>query len=755
MIKKEKERESVIANAEKAKREDELVIANKEKAKRAAELVIANQEKAKREDELVIAKADKAEREDELIIANEEKAERKAELVIAEEEKEKRAAELVIANEEKEKREAELVIANEEKEKRAAELVIAIEEKEKRAAELVIAKADKAKLAVGLVIANAEKAKRSLELVIANEEKEKRADELIIADKVLVYQNEEKEKREAELVIADIIKSKREAELVIAKIEKAKRIAKSIITDKELSVQTEEISKRAAESVIADAEKAKRSAELVIANIKKAKRSAELIIANIEKAKRSAELVIANKELVYQKNEKAKHSAELIIANIEKAKRSAKLAIANLEKSKVAAEFVLIKKDLTLAREKEKLTAELIIVNKKLRETNVELISAKEKAEECDRLKSAFLTNISHEIRTPMNGILGFAELLKRPNLSVETQQQYLEIIEQSSNRMLDTINNIVDISTIEAGLMNFNISESNINKQIEFIYEFFIPMAKSKGLQLSFNCGLPSTEAIINTDSGKINSILTNLVKNAIKFTDEGLIEFGYEKKGEYLEFFVEDTGIGIRKDRVDIIFERFIKADIEDKRAFQGSGLGLTISKSYVEKLGGKFWVESEEGKGSSFYFTIPYNAVSEEKIKSKNSNVTPEELSEIKKKNLKILIVEDDEISSSLLTKILQNISKTVLHAITGVEAIEVCRNNPDIDLVLMDIRMPKMNGLEATRHIRKFNKDVNIIAQTAYAFTGDSKKAIEAGCNDCISKPIDKDLLITKILQYTDN
>ena len=253
------------------------------------------------------------------------------------------------------------------------------------------------------------------------------------------------------------------------------------------------------------------------------------------------------------------------------------------------------------------------ITERKKKET--ELIIAKEKAEESDRLKSAFLTNMSHEIRTPMNGILGFAELLKEPNLSSDDQQDFIQTIQISGARMLNTINNIVDISKIESGLIKIDIKETNINEKIEFTYKFFKPEVEIKGLTVFFKNGLQSKEAIIKTDNEKVYGILTNLVKNAIKFTYEGSIEFGYEKKGEYLEFFVKDTGIGIPKNQMELIFERFRQGSESHNRGYEGSGLGLSISKSYVEMLGGKIWVESEEGKGSTFYFTIPYNTVSEE--------------------------------------------------------------------------------------------------------------------------------------------
>jgi len=383
-------------------------------------------------------------------------------------------------------------------------------------------------------------------------------------------------------------------------------------------------------------------------------------------------------------------------------------------------------------------------------QTIQELIQAKEHAEESDRLKSAFLANMSHEIRTPMNGILGFSELLKEPGLNGEKQQEYIRIIEKSGARMLNIINDIVDISKIEANLMNVDIKDSNINEKIEFIYIFFKPQIEEKGMQFHFKNALPTKEATIRTDNEKVYSILTNLVKNAIKYSKEGAIKFGYIKKGEFLEFYVKDTGIGIPKARQSAIFERFIQADITNQMARQGAGLGLSISKAYVEMLGGKIWVESEEGNGSTFYFTLPYNA--EPKEKNVVGNIVPAEEDKIQIKNLKILIAEDDEISEMLITIDVEKFSKEILKARNGFEAVEVCRNNPDTDLILMDIQMPVMNGHEATRQIRQFNKDVVIIAQTAFGLSGDREKAIEAGCNDFISKPINKDELLALIQKY---
>ncbi len=386
----------------------------------------------------------------------------------------------------------------------------------------------------------------------------------------------------------------------------------------------------------------------------------------------------------------------------------------------------------------------------KLKQTEKELIEA----EEHERLKSAFLANMSHEIRTPMNGILGFAEILKSQDLTGSQQQEYIRIIEQSGIRMLNIINDIIDISRIESGLLKFDFNETNINEQCEYIYTFFKPEAKEKNIDFSLNTGLPTVDAVITTDKEKLYAILTNLVKNAIKFTSTGSIEFGYYLNSgpdqlKQIQFYVNDTGAGIPKDWQGAIFERFIQTDIPNQMARQGAGLGLAISKAYVEKLGGEIWVESKEGIGSTFYFTIPYNTKSLEK--ADRNNLMPDAIaSHIN--NLKILIVEDDMISEMFIDITVKMIGREVLKVRTGEEAIQTCRNNPDIDLILMDIRMPEMNGYEATRQIRQFNSNIVIIAQTAYALDDDRHKAIAAGCNDYITKPVDKTELYTLIQKH---
>jgi hypothetical protein len=239
-----------------------------------------------------------------------------------------------------------------------------------------------------------------------------------------------------------------------------------------------------------------------------------------------------------------------------------------------------------------------------------ELVKAKEKAEESDRLKSAFLANMSHEIRTPMNGILGFADLLKEPELSGEERYEYNSIIEQSGARMVSIINDIIDISKIESGQMKLVVSETNLNQQLDYVYNFFKPEAEKKGLQIFCKMIAPLQNEVIQTDREKFNAILINLVKNAIKFTKTGSIEFGYasSQQPQSLLFFVKDTGIGVRADQKEFIFERFRQGNETMNKSYEGAGLGLSISKAFIEMLGGKIWVESEEGKGSTFYFTLP---------------------------------------------------------------------------------------------------------------------------------------------------
>ncbi len=392
------------------------------------------------------------------------------------------------------------------------------------------------------------------------------------------------------------------------------------------------------------------------------------------------------------------------------------------------------------------------------------------KAEESDRLKSAFLANMSHEIRTPMNGILGFSQLIKDTNISREEHTKYVEIIEKSGERLLNIINDLVDISKIEAGQMDVSVSMCNIDEQLNFIYTFFKPEAEVKGLNLKLVSNITNGKLHLFTDREKLYAIFTNLIKNAIKYSRKGEIDFGYnivnsriddlsipskvnpdnKIPSKMIEFYVADTGIGIPKDRIKAIFDRFVQADIEDSNVFEGAGLGLSITQAYVEMLGGKIWVESEENKGSKFFFTLPFFKDNEkEEVKESVSN---HEKQTSKEKTLKILIAEDEKISDAYLTAILKKINPKLYHVTNGKQAVDIMKENPDIDLILMDIKMPILGGYEATQEIRKFNKKVIIIAQTAYALAGDNEKAIKAGCNDYISKPVNSSELMNLVEKY---
>ena len=391
------------------------------------------------------------------------------------------------------------------------------------------------------------------------------------------------------------------------------------------------------------------------------------------------------------------------------------------------------------------------ITERKKAEDNIK--AALEKAEESDRLKSAFLANVSHEIRTPMNGIMGFARLLRKKDLSGEKQEQYLDVIEKSSERMLNIINDLIDISKIESGQMELHSQNMNLNEVIAFIKSFFEPECASKSIELISSFTLPNDRAIIISDKDKLEAILINLLKNAIKFTHHGKINFGYEQYENKLVFFVDDTGIGIPENKQKQIFDRFIQVDNSMAKPYEGAGLGLSISKAFVEMLGGNLELRSKVNSGSRFYFSIPYITHVENNDQDinlkENRNNTSLKLS---KHDLKIIIAEDDEPSFLYLDILMHPFCKTIIRARNGAECIELCKKHQDVDLILMDVKMPLVGGYEATKSIRTFNQDVVIVAQTAYAFSDDQNKILESGCNDYITKPIQEDDLGKLIDKY---
>lgn len=379
------------------------------------------------------------------------------------------------------------------------------------------------------------------------------------------------------------------------------------------------------------------------------------------------------------------------------------------------------------------------------KELTLELIKAKEKAEESDRLKTAFLHNISHEIRTPMNAIVGFSGFLHDPNLNFEKRKQFTDIIVQSSNQLLSIISDIVNIATLEAGQEKIHEGEINLNSTLELLYEQFLIKAKKQHLIFNLKTFLSDHEDRIISDETKLVQILTNLIGNALKFTQQGSINFGYTIKNNELEFFVEDTGIGVHPEMHEKIFKRFRQVESTMERKFGGSGLGLSISKAYVELLGGKIWLISELDKGSTFFFTIPFKRAKQNTLLEKQIYIESEK--GIKEQST-LLVAEDEDSNFMLIEEQLSELNFNIIRALNGIDAVEICKSK-NIDLVLMDINMPLLDGYEATKQIRFFNADIPIIAQTAYSTDNDMNRAFMSGCTDFISKPIKQKLLISKI------
>ncbi len=382
-----------------------------------------------------------------------------------------------------------------------------------------------------------------------------------------------------------------------------------------------------------------------------------------------------------------------------------------------------------------------------------ELKKSKDKAEESDQLKTAFLANMSHEIRTPMNGILGFAEMLNDDSLSAGNKKKYLEIINSNGKMLINLIDDIIDFAKIEAGQIKIVKQDFSLNALLSQVHSSFLSesLKKEKSeVKLRVRKELPNDNCFIRSDPNRLRQVLTNLIGNAFKFTNEGFIEFGYLlTKDNKLEFYVKDSGIGIPEEKVNQIFERFIQADSSRTRKYGGSGLGLAISKGFVELLGGKMWVESELNVGSNFYFSIPYVSVKQisdsdaEDKKPKTDYVW---------EGKSILVAEDDKFSYKFLEGFLKQTKVNVIHAEDGKQAVDICRNNNSIDLVLMDIQMPELNGLEATVLIKEFNKTLPVIAQTANAIPEERQKCFEAGCSDFITKPVNISELYRKIDKF---
>jgi PAS domain S-box-containing protein len=381
------------------------------------------------------------------------------------------------------------------------------------------------------------------------------------------------------------------------------------------------------------------------------------------------------------------------------------------------------------------------------KKTEQALREAKEKAEASNVLKTAFMNNISHEIRTPLNGILGFGQIIAYSNLAEAERLKYLEILQQSTDRLIHTITDYMDISLIVSGSLEVNKDSFDLHDFMEQMLSRIQNRCREKRLDIQLEQPAKDASVKINSDRELLQKVMEHLLNNAIKFTPQGKIIFGYSRQDNGLTFYVKDTGIGISSEAMETIFEAFRQEDISTTRAYEGSGLGLSISKGIIQKLGGSIWLESEKEKGTTVHFYLPEahsEIISTTLIPAHEEIQLPE--------HPLILVAEDDESNYLYLEVVLQKMGFRVMHAANGKIAVEKCRQHTEINLVLMDIKMPEMNGLDATTLIKEFRSNLPVIAITAYALSGDEYRIKQAGCDDYLAKPVRKDLLMNMVEKH---
>jgi len=408
----------------------------------------------------------------------------------------------------------------------------------------------------------------------------------------------------------------------------------------------------------------------------------------------------------------------------------------------------------TIVKEDKVIGRRGIIIDATLRNKYIETLQKEtERAVNSDKLKSSFLANMSHEIRTPMNSIIGFSNLLSADQISKEQKLEFIKYIQSSGQLLLNLIDDIIDVAKIEAGEIKIKPAHCEPKKLILDLINTFEGYKTGIGkLDIDIRTKLPDNDIVFRTDPFRLRQIITNLVSNAIKFTEKGCVSITCEIKNDrFVEFSVEDTGIGMTKEEMNIVFSRFKRTNVSEEKNISGTGLGLSISKNLVELLGGQMWVSSLPGEGTRFWFHLPYNRIMDtglitQKIKTTNTE------GNYNWSGRTILVAEDDENSYIFLKEILQRSGATVIHAVNGKEAVDAVKLTRAIDLIMMDVQMPLLDGYAATREIKEIHPNLPIIAQTAYAMDGDKEKSILAGCDDYLTKPIDPGKLLDKISQF---
>ncbi len=425
-----------------------------------------------------------------------------------------------------------------------------------------------------------------------------------------------------------------------------------------------------------------------------------------------------------------------------------------LESSRKQAEKNLIEKNELIEAQNVRyvqINKELAFQIEEKEKQALELIQAREKAEESDALKSAFLHNLSHEIRTPMNQILGFANFLKEPGLSESDRDDYIGIINSQSHQLLHIITDIVEISKITTGQVDLKLCTFNLAEMMDELLILNKTKAEHRNLKLSLSKKITDEDSIIQGDQIKLKEVFSHLIENAIKFTDEGSIDIEYKRAGDRLIITVKDTGIGINAQEKQAIFDQFRQVEISMARKYGGMGLGLSISNAYIRMMSGIIRVESVPGKGSAFFVEIPYIPA----IQAAASPMIVLHLPVISRPDWHdktLLIAEDEESNVQFLMAVLRSTGIRLLFAVNGLEAVEQCRSHPEIAVVLMDIKMPRMDGLEATKIIKSFCNELPVIATTAFAMASEKEYILQAGCDDYLPKPIKREDLIAKIQKY---